>query len=344
MTSRLPPLLALRAFESAARHLSFTNAATEMHLTQGAISRQVRTLEDFLGQKLFERYTRRIELTSVGADYFRAVQTALGDIETATRRVKAEPGKSSITLSIMPTLGAQWLMPRLASFSETYPEVDVRLISSIEPVNFQAGDVDAAIRVGQLPGSPFKPNQPRIDLEMVTSWKDVVAQHLFPDVLIPVLSRKLLEQGRPIATVEDLLSYRLIHTASRKHAWPDWLAAHGVRLPASAEADGLHFGHFFMGLRAAQNCKGIAIVPSVVLQHFREGTDLVCPFEGDIESAGNYYLLTRASDSGNPATAVFLEWLLAEAANEVSAQALTARPEPGAVRAAPMAGYDLQAA
>ena len=323
MSVRLPPLLALRAFEAAARHLSFTNAASEMHLTQGAVSRQIRTLEDYLGHKVFERFTRRIELTAAGAEYFRAVQLALNDIQKATQRLMQEPGRASITLTVMPTLGAQWLMPKLSTFSETYPDIDVRLVSSIEPVNFQSGEIDAAIRVGQLPGMPFKPNQPRIEMEMVTSWKGVVAQHLFPDVLVPVLSRKLLEQSRPIEDVKDLLHYRLIHTASRKHAWPDWLQAHGVHLPE--QADSINFGHFFMGLRAAQNCKGVAIVPSVVLQHFADGADLVCPFEGDVESAGNYYLLTRAADDDNPSTRVFLNWLMAEAANEVSTRKIAAR-------------------
>lgn len=320
MSNRLPPLLALRAFEAAARHLSFTNAANELHLTQGAISRQIRTLEEHLGRKVFDRFTRRIELTEAGAEYFRSVQQALSDIEKATQRTMQTSGRSAMTLSIMPTLGAQWLMPKLSNFSETYPDIDVRMISSIEPVNFQSGEVDAAIRVGRLPGMPFKANQPRIEMEMVTNWKGVVAQHLFPDVLVPVLSRKLLEQGRPLETVKDLLNYRLIHTASRKHAWPDWLAAHGVRMPANAEA--INFGHFFMGLRAAQNCKGVAIVPSVVLQHFAGSADLVCPFEGDVESAGNYYLLTRAEDDKKPSTHVFLNWLMAEAANEVSAKKL----------------------
>ena len=216
----------------------------------------------------------------------------------------------------MPTLGAQWLIPKLSMFNEIYPDIDVRLISSIEPVDFQSGEIDAAIRVGRLPGMPFKPDQPRIELEMVTSWKGVVAQHLFPDVLVPVLSRRLLERSHPIDSVKDLLHYRLIHTASRKHAWPDWLQAHGVRLPD--DVDSINFGHFFMGLRAAQNGKGVAIVPSVVLQHFAEDTDLVCPFEGDVESAGNYYLLARAGGDTNPSTRVFLDWLVAESAGEVS--------------------------
>jgi LysR family glycine cleavage system transcriptional activator len=316
MPSRYPPLLALPAFEASARHLSFTKAADELFLTQGAISRQIRTLEDFLGQKLFDRYTRRVELTAAGAEYYLAIRQSLGDIENATRRAMGTRERQVITLSILPTLGNGWLMPRLATFSETYPHIDVRLVSSIEPVNFQSGEIDAAIRVGSLPGTPQKPGRPRIELEMVTNWKGVAAEYLFPDVLVPVMAKKLLAQGKPVTSAKDLLSYRLIHTASRKHAWPDWLAAHGVRL--TSRTDSINFGHFFMGLRAAQNCKGVAIVPSVVFDHFNEGSDLVCPLPADVESAGGYYLLTRDSAAQDPSVHIFCNWLLAEAANEAA--------------------------
>jgi len=312
MSQRHPPLLALRAFEAAARHMSFTLAGSELFLTQGAVSRQIRTLENFLGRKLFDRYTRRIELTAAGREYYRAVQQALGDIEAATRRVMQNQEHRVITVSILPTLGSGWLMPRLGAFTETYPHIDVRLISSIEPVNFQAGDVDVAIRVGLLPGAKARPGQPRIDLEMVTGWKGVTAQYLFPDILVPLISRKLLEQGKEIKAVGDLLNYRLIHTASRKHAWPDWLAAHGVRLKPRMES--LHYGHFFMGLRAAQNCKGVAIVPEVLLDSF-SGPDLVRAFPPDIESAGSYYLLTQEASAKDRAIQVFCNWLQAEVAN-----------------------------
>jgi len=313
MSSRHPPLLALRAFEASARHMSFTLAAAELFLTQGAISRQIRTLEDFLGQKMFNRYTRRIELTPAGEEYYRAVQQALGDIEAATRHIMQEHEHRVITVNVLPTFGIGWLMPRLGAFSETYPHIDVRLVSSIEPVNFQAGEVDVAIRVGQLPGAKYRAGQPRIELEMVKSWKGVSAEYLFPDVLVPLISRKLLSQGKEIRTVQDLLHYRLIHTASRKHAWPDWLAAHGVRLGSRGES--LHFGHFFMGLRAAQNCKGVAIVPEIVLDSFGAGADLIRPFPPDIESAGSYYLLTAETGLKDRAIQVFRNWLLAEVAN-----------------------------
>lgn len=315
MLNRHPPLLTLRAFEAAARNLSFTLAASELHVTQSAISRQIRMLEDFLGQKLFDRFTRRIELTDGGHEYFRAIHSALSSIEEATGRAMSVRAHSSITVNVMTTLANAWLMPRLASFSETYPGIEVRLVCSIAPVAFHSDNVDAAIRVGRLPGSPRKRDLPRIELDMVSSWKGIIAEYLFPDVLVPVMSRCLLESGPPIDEPADLLKYPLIHMATRPHAWHDWLAAHALRIPS--HADSVHYGHFFMGLRAAQEGKGIAIVPSVIFKNFPSGPDLVCPLPGDVESAGSYYLLTRDDSRRDKPIHTFCEWLLSEATLEL---------------------------
>ena len=314
MPVRYPPLLSLRAFEAAARHLSFTHAADELCLTQSAVSRHVRSLEDYLGQRMFDRLTRRVELTPAGEEYFRAVHHALAEIEKATRDVMQPDRKASLTLSVMPTLGANWLMPRLGSFSETYPDIEVRMISSIEPVNFDAREIDVAIRVGSPHGVLRDKHLPRVEMDMVTNWKGVTAEYLFPDLLVPVLSSKLLSQGAAINEARDLLKYRLIHNASREYAWPDWLAAHDVTL--TEKTDAITYGHFFMTIRAALNCKGVALIPSVILNNCLEGMDLVQPLKGDVESAGSYYLLTREENRNEYAVRTFCNWLLAEADNE----------------------------
>jgi len=310
-TLRLPPLLALRAFEAAARQLSFTEAANELHLTQGAISRQIRMLETYLGAKLFDRFTRRIELTEVGRDYFRSVQTALGDIQTATKAAMGDAHRL-ITLNVLPTLSSMWLMPKLASFTEAYSNIEVHLVSSIEPVDFRANDVDVAIRVGRLPGRSYDRCSPRIELEMVDSWKDVEAQYLYPDILVPVISRKLLSQGHPIDNPGDILHYRLIHTATRKYAWNDWLENYGLAVPARMDA--LGFGHFFMAIRAAKDCKGVALIPQIILDNMPPDPELVCPIGCQTESAGAYYLLTRNSAEGDPAVRLIKKWIMSEAA------------------------------
>jgi len=318
MSKRQPPLLSLRAFEAAARHLSFTAAAEELFLTQGAISRHVRGLEEFLSQKLFDRFTRRVELTAVGLEYYRAVHNALTEIEEATLRATKFEARKALTINVMPTLGATWLMPKLANFSETYPDIEIRMISAIDTVNFQSNDVDIAIRAGLLPGAARTPNRPRIEMEMVTNWKGVRADYLMPDILTPVISNKLLSQGAEIKTPKDLLKYRLIHNTNRKYAWGDWLASQGVKLTARTES--ISYGHFFMALRAAVNCKGVALLPSILVENSFARGELVQPFPARIESDGAYYLLTREDSSSSRPIRTFCNWLLTEAQNERSSE------------------------
>lgn len=328
MFRRTPPLLALRAFEAAARHLSFTLAAAEMHLTQGAISRQVRTLEEFLGQKLFERYTRRIALTPTGEEYYRAIQQALSDIEFATDRARREADHVIITLNVLPTLGSLWLMSILSRFTVEHPHIEIRLVSSIHPVNFDANDADIAIRVGRLPGKTYASSQPRIELEMMANWKGISADFLFPDVLVPVVSPRLMHELGVIKYAADVLRYPLIHTASRRYAWADWLQYHGLALPEQSGPP--DFGHFFMAIRAAADGKGIAILPEVIARHLIGGTSLVVPLSERVPSAGNYYLLTRESRRHDEAAIKCVcDWLLAESENfrhECDGPAMSAQP------------------
>ena len=149
---RLPPLNTLRGFDAASRHLSFSLAAQELFITQGAVSRQIRELEEFLGTALFIRATRRVELTDAGKDYFFAIQHIFAELERATNRLNRKRKSKAVTLDILPTLATMWLMPRLEQFSEAHPDVDLRIITSIQPVDFGSDRADIAIRVGRLPG------------------------------------------------------------------------------------------------------------------------------------------------------------------------------------------------
>ncbi|MBF8803519.1 LysR substrate-binding domain-containing protein [Pseudomonas asiatica] len=309
MSYRLPPLLALRAFEAAGRHLSFTIAAQELHLTQGAISRQVRHLEDFLKQKLFIRMTRRIELTEPGKDYLESVQTALGLVENATRKCLKDQHRV-LTIDVLPTLASYWLMPRLSRFTELYPEIEVRLITSIEPANFQAKDVDLAIRVGRLPGKRYTTTSPRIDLEMVESWRGLDAYPLFDDVLVPVMAKGLALQGETVREAKDLLQFTLINNATRKHAWQDWMSCFGVG--AFRPRQILDFGHYFMALQAAREGKGVALVPTVIVDSLPERESLFCPDQLKMPSAGEYCLISRDAMSNDPAVKAMKDWIIQE--------------------------------
>lgn len=311
MTYRLPPLLALRAFEASARHLSFTKAGAELHLTQGAISRQIRLLENFLGLKLFNRLTRKIEMTESGREYFASIQNALSIISKATQHAVGDT-RRVITLDVLPTLANQWLLPRLARFTEMHRDIEIRLVSSIDPADLHKEEGVVAIRVGRLPGSRYDRNAPRIDLEMTDNWKDLYIEPLFPDILVPVVSAQLVNEVGDISVPADLLQYRLINTASRRHAWDDWLALYGLERPVDKNA--LDFGHFFMALQAAKDGKGVAIVPKVIFQNYLDRGDLLVPLTDEVESAGGYYLLTRNSGRTEPAIRLVCDWLEKEAA------------------------------
>lgn len=310
MNYRLPPLLALRAFEASTRHLSFTKAGEELHLTQGAISRQIRLLENFLGLKLFVRLTRKIEMTPAGLEYFRSVQEALHIISSATRRAVRDTHRV-ITLDVLPTLATCWLMPRLAEFTETHQDIEVRLISSIDPANLHSEEVDVAIRVGKIPGQRHDRRAPRIDLDMTENWKDIYVEQLFPDILVPVVSPRLVDSVGPISAPADLLQYRLINTASRRHAWTDWLALYGLRPPPDFNT--LDFGHFFMALQAARDAKGVALVPRVIFENYEGRDELVTPLPGEVPSAGSYCFLTREGALEDQAVRLLCDWLIGEA-------------------------------
>ncbi len=310
MARRMPPLIALRAFEAAGRLESFTAAAQELNVTQGAVSRHVRTLEQFLGKKLFLREVRKVRLTDVGREYLAAVQGGLDQIERATARLFFRRTRRVLTVTILPTLASLWLMPRLASFTQAYREIEVRLVTSIQPADLRTSDV--AIRVGRLPGKRYRRDQPRIDLQMVEDWSGVEADLLFPDVLVPIASRRLLGQGAPLRSPADLARYRLIHVTTRRHAWPDWLRAHGH--PGVTGQDPLDFGHFFMAMQAARETRGIAIIPEVLLRNYEGIGDFEMPFPADTPSAGEYYMLVHEERADDPAVRLFRNWLLAQAA------------------------------
>lgn len=307
---RLPPLNALRGFDAAARHLSFTKAAEELNLTQGAVSRQVKELELHLGQELFHRFTRRIELTAEGEQFFQSVESMLDELERAAGRFTRRRDRATLTVSVLPTIASVWLMPRLHHFTSQHPEIELRVVSSIEPADLLAHDADVAIRVGRLPGRHYERNQPRIELSMLTRWDGVHADELFPDRLVPVCSPDLI--GEADVVPADLARWPLIHTSTRRHAWPDWLKAHGVRAAIEIEQT-LQFGHFFMSLDAARQGRGIALVPDIVLAHQDGMRGLVMPVAGNLESAGEYYLLIHETRLDERHVQQFRSWALAEA-------------------------------
>lgn len=311
MKRSLPPLVSLRAFEAAARHMSFTLAADELCVTQSAISRHIKNLETHYGLKLFNRLTRAIELTPQGARLFDVVTRSLDQIETVARELTGARNSRSLLVSILPTLASTWLMPRLVNFTQAHQAIEIRLITSIDPVSFDRDKVDVAIRVGKPPGKRARKGAPRIDLVMTDEWKGVATEPLFPDSLVPVCKPGLVK-GRLPASPAALARLPLIHTDSRAHAWPDWFAA--LDVPYAAGAQALHFGHFFMSVRAAIEGRGIALVPDVLVAEEIASGRLAVPVRERITSGGDYCLLYRKERADDYAIAAFRNWLHAEVA------------------------------
>jgi LysR family glycine cleavage system transcriptional activator len=304
MSRSYPSLIAIRVFEVAGRLQSFSNAALELNVTQGAVSRQIRALEDELDVKLFTRLTRKVELTEAGRNYLAEVQGALDRIRQATARIRTREVREIVTISVLPSIGSYWLMPRLAEFTQRHPDIETRIISSIEPADLHSRQADVAIRVGALPGRRYDPLMPRVDLRMETDWHGVQADELAPDVLVPVYSPALAaDKPQHPRLIRDL---PLIHTTSRPHAWPDWARALG--LPEVTGPRELEYGHFFMSLEAARKGQGVALVPDVLLSESNLHGLVTAP-GARVRSAGDYYLLSLSERSEERAISLFREWV-----------------------------------
>src|ERR1700751_1464028 len=192
MTARLPSLNGFRAFGAAGGHLSFTLAAAELDVTQTAISHQIRRLEEELGLRLFVRKNRALTLTPKARDYLPGVRAAFNDLRLATDRLLRKDEDNVLTISTLASLAAKWLLPRLSTFQEAHPKIDVRITTSTSLVDFKSGDVDAAIRYGR------------------GHWAGARAQWLMADELFPVCSPALLKGARPLRCPEDLAPYALL--------------------------------------------------------------------------------------------------------------------------------------
>src|SRR5919206_4888923 len=231
MTARLPSLNGLRAFEAAARHLSFTQAASELNVTQTAISHQIKRLEEELGVRLFIRQNRSLTLTAEAQDYLPGVRAAFNDLRLATDRLLRKDDDQVLTVSTIASLAAKWLLPRLSTFQEAHPGIDVRITTSTSLVDFKDGDVDAALRYGR------------------GHWPGVRAEWLMADELFPVCSPALLQGSKPLRCPEDLAHHTLLHTSGGyDDDWRLWLTAAGLPASISKQA-GLSFDLVFVTIQ-----------------------------------------------------------------------------------------------
>ncbi|QPF91333.1 transcriptional regulator GcvA [Bradyrhizobium commune] len=296
MTARLPSLNGLRAFEAAARHLSFTLAAAELNVTQTAISHQIRRLEEELGIRLFIRQNRALALTAEARDYLPGVRAAFNDLRLATDRLLRKDDDKVLTVSTIASLAAKWLLPRLTDFQEANPGIDVRITTSTSLVDFQRDNVDAAIRYGR------------------GQWRDLRADWLMADELFPVCSPSLLRGDEPLRTPADLKGHVLLHTNSGDD-WRLWLTAAGLPTGISQQP-GLTFDMTFMTVQAAIDGMGVAMGRTTYVQDDIAKGRLVVPFKIALPADAGFYLVSPQGRREAPKLAAFRQWLVAATQNK----------------------------
>lgn len=298
MTARLPSLNGLRAFEAAARHLSFTLAASELNVTQTAISHQIRRLEEELGIRLFIRQNRALALTPEARDYLPGVRAAFNDLRLATDRLLRKDDDKVLTVSTLASLAAKWLLPRLSDFQEQHPGLDVRITTSTSLVDFQRDNVDAAIRYGR------------------GQWPGLRADWLMADELFPVCSPSLLHGDKPLRRPEDLRNHPLLHTSNaNSDDWRLWLTAAG--LPADiARQPGITFDMIFMTIQAAIDGIGVAMGRTSYVQDDIAKGRLVVPFKIALPADAGFYLVAPEGRREAPKLTAFRQWLIAATQNK----------------------------
>jgi LysR family glycine cleavage system transcriptional activator len=301
MSERLPHLSALRAFEAAARRLSFRDAAEELGITASAISHQIRTLEAYLDVRLFDRLTRAVALTEAGSALYPKLDVGFRLVESAVREVRSLRTASALVVTAGPAIAAKWLVPKLYRFQEQYQGIELRVLTSSRPVDLDREDVDVAFRHGRgdYPG-----------LESV---------RLFGEAYTPMCAPRLTEDARhPLRVPADLRHQRLLHDDAAAlpgkgaAGWAQWLRSAKVR-QVDAQA-GAHFGQTDHAIQAAIDGGGVLLGRVSIAAFDLSAGRLVRPFELTLPSPFGYYFVTRQGRQRESAVAAFLSWIQAEAA------------------------------
>ena len=295
MLRRLPPLNALKAFEAAARHESFTRAAEELCVTQGAVSHQVKALEAELGVKLFSRERQRLIITEAGRTYLTVLRDAFDRIAVGTDRLIQRQNSSVLTVSTSPDFAAKWLVHRLGRFAEAYPDIDLRVSATLHHVDFAREDVDLAVRHGD------------------GNWPGHDVVRLSSEQLFAVCSPKLLSGRQRLARPSDALKFPLLHLDDRK-AWTEWFDATGVEVPEVLH--GPIVNRASMLIDAAIDGQGIALARTTLAAGDLISGRLVRPFSDVLRLAKTYWIVCPKATSKLPKITTFRDWLLAEASRD----------------------------
>lgn len=291
----LPSIASLRALEALDRLGSASAAAAELALTQGAVSRQLQTLERQLGLDLVQRDQKRLLLTPAAQDYAAEIRQALNQIVQSTLRLQTAPLTGTLNLAILPAFGMRWLMPRLPEFARLHPDVTINMSTRLEPFNFASEPFDAAIHFGNA------------------QWPGTQALLLKHEQLLPVCAPELLA-GRRIDAPRDILTLPLLHIQTRTAAWADWFAQHGIK--AEPELSGTIYDQFATITQAALHGLGVALMPDYLVEQDLATGRLVALDAAPAESSGAYYLVWPERKAADSALVKFHDWLAGKAQPE----------------------------
>src|SRR5215212_7677559 len=296
MLRRLPPLNALKAFEAAARSESFTRAAEELCVTQGAVSHQVKALEATLGIKLFTRERQRLVITDAGREYLNVVRDALDRIAAGTERIVQRQNAGVLTVSTSPDFAAKWLVYRLGRFAEAHPGIDLRVSATMHHIDFVREEVDVAVRHGD------------------GNWNGLDAVRLCTEQLLPICSPKLMVGRNRLTKPADLLKTPLLHLDDSK-AWSRWFDAADVAYPETSH--GLVLNRASMLIDAAVDGQGVALARTTLAAWDLINGRLVRPFRIALPLTKTYWIVCPKATASLPKIVAFQDWLLAEAAEDV---------------------------
>jgi LysR family transcriptional regulator, glycine cleavage system transcriptional activator len=297
----LPSLDLLRGFEAAARNLSFTKAAEELFVTQSAVSRQVKTIEDHLGVALFARRHRALSLTDAGHELYRATAQALRQLSDAATKIRERSGVRTLTVTATIGFTSLWLIPRLADFRSQRPDIDIRISANNKMLDLERESMEVAIRYCTPKAAPEG------------------AIKLFGEVVLPVCSPKLVTRMAPLATPDDLRHHVLLHYERPEGvtpwlSWTVWLET--MQLPSLKPAGSLRFSQYDQAIQAAIDGQGVALGTSPLVRELIRQSKLIAPLEKKFESSRAYYLVISADGAGRPEVQEFAAWLVRRAKQE----------------------------
>jgi LysR family glycine cleavage system transcriptional activator len=302
MSKPLPALGSLRAFEAVARRLSFTKAASELHVTPGAVSQQVRLLEQLLGERLFQRTKRSVALTEAGMRMLPDIQAALETLSRAVSNTSTQGMDGSLTISVAPSFASKWLLPRLSDFSEQYPDIDLRVSATVGLADLERDNIDLAIRLGRGP-------YPNIRLEP-----------LFGEGLTPLCSPALLKEKGRLKTPDDLKKHKLIHDTSipgenEKSSWRRWLDFAGAK--GVSHHRGTRFSLAELAMQAAIEGAGVVLGRVVLAERDVALGRLVRPFDIVLPLDVTYFLVLPKRAGLRREASCFRDWISSLAQNAV---------------------------